>query len=225
MGALFSKKPRAKKKVEESKMVNEHDRAVLELKNARDKLQRYRKKLDIESVQLSRQAAELVKQGRKDRALITLKIKKFKIANAEKADAQLFTVKKMIDTVEWEKEQTAVVEALKVGRDALQALHAQMPLDEVQALMDDTAEALEYEAEVSRILAGAFSAGDDDSLESEFKTIEDGIEAEELTKLHGELPKAPERRPIVTTVTIPEPPTGDITATEIQPKLREAVPI
>ncbi len=223
MGALFSKKRKsAKQKVGG---VDKHDRAVLELKNARDKLQRYRKKLDLEAVQLTRQAAQLVRNGRKDRALMTLKIKKFKITNAEKADAQLFQVKKTIDTVEWEKEQTAVVKALKVGRDALQALHAQMPLDEVQALMDDTAEALEYEEEVSRILAGAFSAGDEDSLENEFQTIQDEIEAEEIAELHGVLPKAPQER-IVPPITIPEAPTGDITVTEeVQSKPREVVSV
>ncbi len=222
MGAFFSK--RKKRAKQEVKGVDEHDRAVLELKNARDKLQRYRKKLDLEAVQLTRQAAQLVKNGMKDRALITLKIKKFKIANAEKADAQLFQVKKTIDTVEWEKEQTAVVEALKVGRDALQALHAQMPLDEVQALMDDTAEALEYEEEVSRILAGAFSAGDEESLETEFQAIQDEIGAEEIAQLHDVLPKAPEEH-IVPPSTIPEPPTCDTTVTEgVQPKPRELVP-
>ena len=48
--------------------------------------------------------------------------------------------------MEWEGHQSQVFEALAEGTEALNALHATMPIDEVEQLMADTQEALDYKA-------------------------------------------------------------------------------
>jgi charged multivesicular body protein 6 len=94
MGNLFGKHQAHPRRVAAppAAEVTDHDRAVLDLKNTRDKLSRHRKKADKEAGKLAEQAKILVKEGRKDRALLLLKIKKFKMMHVEKVDMQLFQV-------------------------------------------------------------------------------------------------------------------------------------
>ena len=69
MGA-FSSKATAPKKVE----VTAIDRAMLDLKNARDRLQRYRKKLEHDDAKLLQRAAQAKQTGRKETALGLLRL-------------------------------------------------------------------------------------------------------------------------------------------------------
>ena len=78
------------------------DKAILELKNTRDRLKKYRKKLDQETLKLNEQAVMHVQAKQKSRALLVLKLKKHKINEADNIDKQLFSVYEMIDTIEWE---------------------------------------------------------------------------------------------------------------------------
>ena len=48
-----------------------------------------------------------------------------------------------IDDVEWASQSVEVLKALRSGTDALNQLHEQMPIDMVEALMEETAEAIE----------------------------------------------------------------------------------
>ena len=81
MGGLFSKKkkePEAPKREQRGKggTISEKDRAMLELKSARNKVQKYKKQQEKEVEKYKKQAMDLIKAGRKDRALMVLKIKK-----------------------------------------------------------------------------------------------------------------------------------------------------
>ncbi|KAG5188529.1 Snf7-domain-containing protein, partial [Tribonema minus] len=165
-------------KVKNRPHVSDHDKAVLDLKVARDRLKRYQKKLDGEAQMLTTQAQALVKEGRKDRALVLLKIKRFKAEQASKADAQLFTVTELLETVEWEGHQAQVLAALSEGTKALNSLHEAMPIEDVEQLMADTQEALEYEQQVNSIIAGAWSPENEDELLEEFEALQKEMAAE-----------------------------------------------
>jgi charged multivesicular body protein 6 len=158
--------------------ISEHDRAVLDLKVARDRLKKYQRKLDGDAATLVKQAQVLVLEGRRDRALMLLKIKKYKLQQSDKADAQLFTVTELIDSVEWEGQQSQVLAALAEGTKALNALHASMPIEDVEQLMADTQEALDYEAEISSVIAGSWSPESESSLMEEFAALEKELAAE-----------------------------------------------
>ena len=69
MGALFSKnKPKSR--------VTEQDKAVLQLKTQRDKLKQYQKKIQNNLAKERELAKTLLKDGKKDRALLLLKKKR-----------------------------------------------------------------------------------------------------------------------------------------------------
>ena len=186
MGNAFGKK---KKKTKKKGGITAQDRAVLDLKNARDKLRRFQAKLDAESAQLTKRAAQLLRDGKKDRALLTLKFRRFRQDKANAVDGQLLRLEDMVSAIRWEERQSEVVTALREGNEALKALHEDM--GDVSALMDETRDQLEMEREVSALLSGETT--DDSDLLAEL----DAMAAPALdlpaapTSLPAALPAAP----------------------------------
>ena len=149
MGNAFGKK---KKKPKKKGGITAQDRAVLDLKNARDRLRRFQAKLDAESEQLTKRASQLLRDGKKDRALLTLKFRRFRQDKANQVDGQLLRLEDMVSAIRWEERQSEVISALREGTDALKRLHEDM--GDVSALMDETRDQLEMEREVSALLSG-----------------------------------------------------------------------
>ena len=178
--------------------ITAQDRAVLDLKNARDKLRRFQAKLDAESAQLTKRAAQLLRDGKKDRALLTLKFRRFRQDKANAVDGQLLRLEDMVSAIRWEERQSEVVTALREGNEALKALHEDM--GDVSALMDETRDQLEMEREVSALLSGETT--DDSELLKELDAM--AAPALDLPAAPSSLPASslpaapssvPERRP------------------------------
>lgn len=58
-------------------------------------------------------------------------------------DGKLVSVHEMIQSVEWEYNNMEVMKALRSGTDALNKIHEQMSLEDVESLLDETNEAIE----------------------------------------------------------------------------------
>jgi charged multivesicular body protein 6 len=123
--------------------ITEKDRAILDLKNVRDKLKRYRQRLEKDSEKLEFQARELIAMKQKNRALLVLKLKKFKREELEGLDQRLMNVLKTIEDVEWASINMKVIGAIEAGTRELNRMHEEMPLEKVQALMGESDEAFE----------------------------------------------------------------------------------
>jgi hypothetical protein len=215
MGGLFSRhhgphghgrrKPAAPKV-----KVTDHDRAVLDLKVAKDKLKRYQIKMRSESLRLTEQAKELVTAGRKDRALLVLKMRRLREDEQVKAESQLMNVEQLITQIEWETQQMQVFDALKSGNQALEAIHKIMSLEEVEKLMADTADSIEYEQEISRLLSGNLSAGAEEEVMREF---------EELQALTGLATAAAEEEKPAPVAVAPAPAAPAVVEAEAPPKV------
>ena len=139
MGQASGKKNKKSKKNKGG--ITAQDRAVLDLKNARDRLRRFQAKLDAESEQLTKRASQLLRDGKKDRALLTLKFRRFRQDKANQVDGQLLRLEDMVSAIRWEERQSEVISALREGTDALKRLHEDM--GDVAALMDETQDQLE----------------------------------------------------------------------------------
>jgi len=189
MGNAFGKK---KKKTKKKGGITAQDRAVLDLKNARDKLRRFQAKLDAESDLLTKRAAQLLRDGKKDRALLTLKFRRFRQDKANAVDGQLLRLEDMVSAIRWEERQSEVVTALREGNEALKSLHEDM--GDVSALMDETRDQLEMEREVSALLSGETT--DDSDLLAEL----DAMAAPAL-----DLPAAPSSLPASSLPAAPSP--------------------
>ena len=182
MGNAFGKK---KKKTKKKGGITAQDRAVLDLKNARDKLRRFQAKLDAESDLLTKRAAQLLKDGKKDRALLTLKFRRFRQDKANQVDGQLLRLEDMVSAIRWEERQSEVVTALREGNEALKSLHEDM--GDVSALMDETRDQLAMEREVSALLSGETT--DDADLLAELDAM--AAPALDLPAAPSSLPAAP----------------------------------
>ena len=183
MGNAFGKKKKKSKK--RAGGITAQDRAVLDLKNARDKLRRFQAKLDAESEQLTTRAAQLLRDGKKDRALLTLKFRRFRQDKANQVDGQLLRLEDMVSAIRWEERQSEVISALREGTDALKRLHEDM--GDVAALMDETQDQLEMEREVSALLSGETT--DDSDLLAELDAM--AAPVLDLPAAPSSLPAAP----------------------------------
>jgi hypothetical protein len=162
MGNAFGKKKKKK-----AHAVTAQDRAVLDLKVARDGLRRFQARLDADAVRLTARAATLLRDGKRDRALLTLKFRRFRQDRADAVDGQLLRLEQMVSAIRWEERQGDVVRALREGTDALKALHEDM--GDVAALMDEARDQLDAERAVSALLAG--NTTDDAALVAELDAM------------------------------------------------------
>lgn len=162
MGNLFGVRRRAP-------LVTPQDRAVLQLKQQRDKIKIYQKRTEAEMANGTRLALSLFKNGMKDRALIVLRRKKMMEDILTRTEKQLATLESLVTDIEYTQVEVSVVEGLKVGTEALKQLTSLMNIDDIQRMMEDNAEAAEKQNEISAILSQTTERYDEDDLLAELE--------------------------------------------------------
>lgn len=63
----------------------------------------------------------------------------------EKTDQQLDNLQQMVDNIEFAQIELKVAEGLKAGNQCLEDMHKIMSLEDVEQIMADTQEAVEYQ--------------------------------------------------------------------------------
>jgi charged multivesicular body protein 6 len=177
--------------------ISQVDRAVLDLKNARDRLSKYQKKLELDETRLVERARQAKQKGQTKVALQLLKIKKIKTREVEQVESQLLNVLQMVQTIDSKQNETQVLQAMKTGKDALQKMHEETSVDEVLDLMDQIQEQHEMEREISDILQGvpSLSVEDEAAVEDELEALmqAEGMATSTATE---QLPEVPTSKPL-----------------------------
>lgn len=174
MGNLFGRKKQSR--------VTEQDKAVLQLKQQRDKLKQYQRRV---AQQLERERAlarQLLRDGRKERAKLLLKKKRYREQLLDKTETQISSLETMVQSIEFAQIQMKVLEGLQVGNECLNKMHQVMSIEEVERILDETQDAVEYQRQIDELLAGSFTQADEDAILAEL----DAITQEQL-----ELPEVP----------------------------------
>ncbi|XP_065826772.1 charged multivesicular body protein 6-like [Oscarella lobularis] len=182
--------------------ITEQDRAIFELKKQRDKLKQYQKKIVAQLERERNLAKELLKQGKKERAKLLLKKKRYQESLLDKTDKQLNNLEEMAQTLEFTQVEMRVVEGMKQGNQALEAMHKMMSLEDVEKIMDDTQDAIEYQKQIDELLGQNLSQEDEDEVLKELDQLlgvpEPGLKLPEApdheiaTPIGDRLPEVPD---------------------------------
>jgi len=196
MGGSQSK---AKPKKAPGGTISDVDRAVLDLKNSRDRLNRYKKKLESDEERLIARAKQAKQDGQTKNALNLLKLRKIKLREVESVEGQLLTVMQMVQTIDSKQNEAQVLAAMAKGKDTLQKMHEETSVEDVLDLMDSITEQNEIEHEISNILEGvpSLSVEDEAAVEAELEAM--------MVMTQGQttenLPVVPDTKPLPTVPT------------------------
>mmetsp|Transcript_49261 Transcript_49261/g.96641 ORF Transcript_49261/g.96641 Transcript_49261/m.96641 type:complete len:215 (+) Transcript_49261:48-692(+) len=174
-GSLFGKKP-----TKNAGDISEHDKAVLQLKRQRDRLIKYRKQAEKVLAREVEMAKALVLKGDKKKALLCLKKKKYQQQCIEKTETQMMNLEEMVNSIEFASMRNEFLKAYEEGKNALDYLNSQTSLEDVEKLMEDTAEAIAYQDEVNQALNGALTSEDEEAIAAELAMIEEMEAAEQV---------------------------------------------
>mmetsp|Transcript_2570 Transcript_2570/g.3594 ORF Transcript_2570/g.3594 Transcript_2570/m.3594 type:complete len:208 (+) Transcript_2570:173-796(+) len=153
------------------------DRAMLDLKNSRDRLKKYRTKLQADDQKLLLKAKELKRSKKEQSALNLLKLRKYKMREVDKVEQQLLNVYEMIQTIDTKQQEAFVLDAINQGTEALKVLHSERSIDDVIKIMEDAQEEAEIENEINNIIGGGITDDFDiEELEAELVAMETSIE-------------------------------------------------
>lgn len=175
-------------------------RAILDMKNQRDRLKQYQKKITIVTTREQQIAKECLAKGQKDKALLALRRKKYQESLLSQTDAQLEQLEKLTSNVEFALVQKDVVFGLQRGTEVLKMINKEMGgLAAVEKMMEDNAEARLQQEEISDALAGQLSNQEEDDVEDELEALEREVEGIKLPDAPnktvlgaGDLPDTPE---------------------------------
>ncbi|EFA83358.1 SNF7 family protein [Heterostelium album PN500] len=164
--------------------ISDKDKAVLELKIQRDKLKQYQIKINLVIQRETEIARECAKNNKKQQAILALKKRKYQEKLLEDTDQNLMNIQEMVSTIEQAHIQIKIAEQLKQGNNALKELHKEMSLEEIENIMSDTQDAVDYQNEISEALSGKFTQEEEDELMAEL----DQMEKQQLKSKFPEVP-------------------------------------
>lgn len=170
------------------------------MKNQRDKLHQYQKRITVITSRETAIAQECLARGDKPKALLALRRKKFQESLLAKSDREIETLEQLTSDVEFATVQKDVLYGLRQGTSVLKQIHSEMGgVDQVEKLMEDNAEARAYQHEISEMLRGQMTNQDEDEVEDELNAMEGellgvGEPQKEAEEVH--YPTAPVSEPV-----------------------------
>lgn len=161
----WSSKPKRKK-------ISAQDQAILDLKIQRDRLRQYQKRIAVIVDRENEVARQCLLNNDKRRALLALKKKRLQLSMLEQTDMHLIKIEQLTQAVEFAIVEKQVIQRLKEGNDVLTALNKEMSLENVEKLMADTADAIEYQNEISNALSQQLTPEDEELVEDELRHLQ-----------------------------------------------------
>lgn len=147
------------------------------MKNQRDKLHQYQKRVTVITDREIEIAKECLARGDRSKALLALRRKKFQESLLAKTDAQLETLEQLTSKVEFALVQKDILYGLQQGTAVLKQIHTEMGgIEHVEKLMGENEDARAYQQEISEMLGGKMSNQDEDEVEDELEALEEQVQ-------------------------------------------------
>lgn len=148
-------------------------RAILDLKNQRDSLKRYSKRITVITSREQAIALQHLASNDRPRALLALRRKKYQETLLSKTDAQLAQLEALCADVDFALVQKSVVYGLQQGTAVLKEIHKEMGgLERVEKLMGEGEEQRAFQREVSEMLEGRMSVVEEEEVEEELAKMQ-----------------------------------------------------
>ncbi|KAH0368945.1 hypothetical protein KCU65_g3710, partial [Aureobasidium melanogenum] len=131
--------------------ISAQDRAILDMKNQRDKLHQYQKRITVITNREKEIAKECLRNGDKRRALLALRKKKYQESLLAKTDQQLAQLETLTSDVEFALVQKDVVFGLQQGTKEINEMLGTRMTNQEEDEVEDELEALAAEANKQRM--------------------------------------------------------------------------
>lgn len=156
-----------------SQKISAQDKAILDMKNQRDKLHQYQRRISVLTDRETEIARQMLAKGDKRKAKLALRRKKYQESLLAKTDAQLEQLEILTRSVEFAMVQKDVIYGLQQGTSVLETIHKEIGgIEHVEKLMGDTTEAITYQKEISEMLSDQMTFQDEDEVEEELGALE-----------------------------------------------------
>ncbi|KAI9060602.1 hypothetical protein FKP32DRAFT_1595348 [Trametes sanguinea] len=181
--------------------ITKQDRAILDLKLQRDKVRQYQKKIQAVLDREHEIAKQQLAAGNKDRALIALRKRKYQESLLLKTDAQLENLEKLVSTIEFSLVEVSVLHGLQQGNEVLKEIHKELNVENVEKILEETAEARAYQREIDEMLASSLSLEEEEAVQAELRELQLqtlGVSEEQpvhLPSVPTEVPAEPAKEP------------------------------
>lgn len=152
--------------------ITSHDKAILQLKLQRDKLNK--SKLKIQSV-IDREiniAKQCIAENKLDKAKLTLRKKKRQESLLNNLERQSDTLEELIDTIEFKLIEKDIIFGLEQGNKVLKEINNELNIERVEKIMDDSIEAINYQNELSDKLGNLLTNGEELEVDDELRKLE-----------------------------------------------------
>ncbi|EMG50913.1 CHMP6 Charged multivesicular body protein 6 [Candida maltosa Xu316] len=193
--------------------ITAQDKAIFQLKQQRDKLKQYQKRINVIIDKQTELAKKAIVNKQPERAKFYLRSKKQQESVITTTFEQLNNLEKLIGTIEFKLIEKDVVYGLQQGNKVLQKLNNEMQVEKIDALLDQLEDEKLKVDEVSELLGTGSQLNrlEEDQVDLELKNLEEQIHGkkQEEEEPVGKLPDAPKTNimPKVPTDKIEEPET------------------
>lgn len=155
--------------------ITAQDRAIFQLKQQRDKLKQYQRRLDHVIVRQTELARQAIKNKQPERAKVYLRLKKQQETTIAKTYEQLGNLEHLIGTIEFKLIEKDVVQGLSIGNEVLKKLNSEMSVERLDKLLDSVDEEQMKAAEILDLLGMSglsLSNGEETEVDEELRKME-----------------------------------------------------
>jgi charged multivesicular body protein 6 len=118
-------------------------------------------------------AKEQLKLERHHAARLALSKKKFQERLLEKTYNQLNTIEEMVSTIEFSQIEQTILKSLESGANVLKEIQNEMSLEKIDKIMDDTAEAIQYQKDIQQMISMNLSPQDEEDILAQLELIQE----------------------------------------------------
>lgn len=155
-----------------SPKVTPHDKAILQLKLQRDKLHQSKQKIQTVIERENEIVKTCIKSKNLEKAKLTLRKKKRQQSLLDNLEKQSNTLEELIDTIEFKLIEKDVLFGLEQGNKVLKEINSEMSIEKVDRIMEETAEAVEYQNELSERLGSLLTNSEEMEVDEELRALE-----------------------------------------------------